>query len=64
MNDGHKKKGQKHQNRAAFKIQFDPLSLEIHKKVSFKGYLWLNIDCASDVLISCSGGCNTTSTTR
>lgn len=37
MNDGRKKQGQKHQNKTAYKIQFDPLSQEIHKKVSFRG---------------------------
>jgi len=37
MNDGKKKKQQKHQNKTAFKIQFNPLAQEIHKKVSFKG---------------------------
>lgn len=40
MNDGKKKKPQKHQNKTAFKIQFDPLALDIHKKVS------LNLLCA------------------
>lgn len=34
MNDGHKKKAQKHQNKTAFKIQFDTLALNIQKKVS------------------------------
>ena len=29
-----RKKGQKHQNKTAFKIQFDTLALDIHKKVS------------------------------
>lgn len=38
MNDGRKRKGQKHQYKTAFKIQFDPLALEIHKKVSLRGY--------------------------
>lgn len=38
MNDGKKRKGQKHQYKTAFKIQFDPLALEIHKKVSLRGY--------------------------
>lgn len=40
MSGGKKKQGQqgqKHQNKTAFKIQFDPLALEIHKKVSFRG---------------------------
>lgn len=36
MNDGHKKKQQKHQNKTAFKIIFDTQALEKHKKVSFK----------------------------
>lgn len=34
MNDGHKKKPQKHQNKMAFKIQFDTQALEKQKKVS------------------------------
>ncbi len=40
MNDGRKRKGQKHQNKTAFKIQFDPLAQEVHKKVSFREYLF------------------------
>lgn len=34
MNDGKKRKPQKHQNKKAFKIEFDTLSLDIQKKVS------------------------------
>lgn len=34
MNDGHRKKPQKHQNKTAFKIQFDTQALEKQKKVS------------------------------
>ena len=40
MSGGKKKQGQqgqKHQNKTAFKIMFNPLALEIHKKVSFRG---------------------------
>lgn len=34
MNDGKKKKPQKHQNKQAFKIVFDSLATEHQKKVS------------------------------
>lgn len=34
MNDGRKKAAPKHKNKTAFKIQFDTLALDIHKKVS------------------------------
>ena len=34
MNDGRKRKPQKHQNKTAFKIQFDTKALETQKKVS------------------------------
>lgn len=37
MSGGNKNKVQKHKNKVAFKIQFNPLALEIHKKVSLKG---------------------------
>jgi len=37
MNDGRKRQGQKHQNKTVFKIQFNPLALETHKKISYKG---------------------------
>ncbi len=37
MNDGRKKKSQKHQNKTAFKIIFDSLALDKQKKVSFRG---------------------------
>jgi len=48
MNDGHKRQGQKHQNKAAFKIMFNPLALDTHKKVSYKGYALHYSDYASD----------------
>lgn len=34
MNDGKKRKPQKHKNKEGFKIKFDTLALDIHKKVS------------------------------
>lgn len=34
MNDGRKRKPQKHQNKKAFEILFDPLATNHHKKVS------------------------------
>lgn len=37
MAGGRNKQGPKHQNKTAFKIQFDPLALETHKKVSLRG---------------------------
>ena len=49
MNDGRKRKAPKHQNKTAFKIQFDPLSLEVHRKVSYKGYSLNNLVYAKDV---------------
>ena len=52
MNDGRKRKAQKHQNKAAFKVMFDLQAEEVHKKVSFRGYLSFYQDSASDVLIS------------
>lgn len=61
MNDGRKRKGQKHQYKTAFKIQFDPLALEIHKKVSLRGYSIVELDYARDVRSSCNGGCNSIS---
>ena len=36
MNDGCKKKPQKHKNKSAFQIQFDTMALEKQKKVSLK----------------------------
>lgn len=38
MNDGRKKKPQKHKNRTAFKITFDTQALEQQKKVSLNKY--------------------------
>ena len=55
MNDGKKKKPQKHQNKTAFKIQFNPLALDIHKKVSFKGYYIFYKDYANDASNRSSG---------
>ena len=40
MNDGRKKKPQKHKNRTAFKITFDTQALEHQKKVSLNKYLY------------------------
>ena len=37
MSGGRNKGGPKHQNKTSYKIQFNPLALEIHKKVSLKG---------------------------
>ena len=34
MNDGRKRKPQKHQNKVGFKIQFDQLAIDMQKKVS------------------------------
>ena len=34
MNDGKKKKAQKHQNKIGFKIKFDTKALETQKKVT------------------------------
>lgn len=34
MNDGKKRRPQKHQNKTAYKIKFDTLALDIQKKVS------------------------------
>jgi hypothetical protein len=64
MNDGRKRKAPKHQNKTAFKIQFDPLSLEIHKRVSFKGYVHFYLVFAKDVLIKSIGKSNITSTKK
>lgn len=64
MNDGRKRKAPKHQNKTAFKIQFDPLALEIHKKVSFKGYLHIYLDFAKDVRIRYPGNSNITNTKK
>jgi len=55
MNDGKKRKPQKHQNKTAFKIQFNPLALEIHKKVSFKGYSICHQDYVNDALNKSNG---------
>ena len=49
MNDGRKRKPQKHQNKAAFKVMFDPMAEQTHKKVSFRGYsLSYPLDSAKD----------------
>lgn len=61
MNDGRKKKTQKHQNKTAFKIQFDPLAQEIHKKVSFKGYPSKDVDCVSGAQTNSNGKYSITS---
>ena len=55
MNDGKKKKPQKHQNKTAFKILFNPLALDVHKKVSFVGYFTYNKDYASDASTNLTG---------
>ena len=64
MNDGRKRKAPKHQNKTVFKIQFDPLSLEIHKKVSFRGYLRIYLVFARDVPIRSPGNSNITNTKK
>jgi len=64
MNDGRKRKAPKHQNKTAFKIQFDPLALEIHKKVSFKGYLHIYSGFVKDVQIRSPGNSNITNTKK
>ena len=38
MNDGKKRKAQKHQNKTAYKIKFDTKALDTQKKVSLHLY--------------------------
>lgn len=65
MNDGRKKKPQKHKNRTAFKITFDTQALEHQKKVSLNKYIFSYEKVSvPDAHKSCNGNCNTTSTKR
>jgi len=55
MNDGRKKKPQKHQNVRAFKIVFDQQAIDRHKKVSMAKYLVFYLVYVRDVSIKSIG---------
>jgi hypothetical protein len=55
MNDGKKKKPQKHQNKRAFKIVFDQQAIDHQKKVSLAKYFIFYLAFVKDVSIKSIG---------
>jgi hypothetical protein len=64
MNDGKKKKPQKHQNKRAYKIVFDQQAIDHQKKVSLAKYFIFYLVFAKDVSIKLIGNSIITSTKR
>jgi hypothetical protein len=64
MNDGRKRKPQKHQNKTAFKVLFDPQAENVHKKVTLRGYVMPYSVSANDAPTNSPGNYSSTSTKK